>query len=133
MKIALITDDGKTISQHFGRANSYAVLTTENGQITSREMRAKLSHSHFTGESHDHTHEAGQRHGFDPASQSRHGQMAGAIADCDALICGGMGTGAYVSMKERGICPIVTELEVVDQAALAYAAGTLIDHLERLH
>ncbi len=29
MKIAIITDDGKTICQHFGRANFYAVLTLE--------------------------------------------------------------------------------------------------------
>ena len=30
MKIAIITDDGKTISQHFGRANYYAVVTIDN-------------------------------------------------------------------------------------------------------
>ena len=34
MKIAVITDDGKAISQHFGRAQYYLVATVENGQIT---------------------------------------------------------------------------------------------------
>jgi hypothetical protein len=93
MKIALITDNGQTINQHFGRANFYAVLTVENGQITWCELRNKLSHQHFVRETEDHTDASGQRHGFDPDSQSRHKQMAEAIADCEALICGG-GCGA---------------------------------------
>jgi hypothetical protein len=36
MKIAAITDDGITISQHFGRAPYYMVLTIENGEILQR-------------------------------------------------------------------------------------------------
>jgi hypothetical protein len=30
--IAVISDDGRTVSQHFGRARYYVVLTVENGQ-----------------------------------------------------------------------------------------------------
>ena len=131
MKIALITDDGKTISQHFGRALQYAVLTIENGEIVQRELRSKLGHQHFASESHDH--EAGQRHGFDAASQSRHAQMSDAIADCDALLCRGMGAGAYESMKARGIRPVVTDIETIDEAALAFSRGEIIDHIEKLH
>ncbi len=133
MKIAIITDDGESISQHFGHANFYAVLTIENGQIIQREMRDKLSHKHFANEAHEHSSETDQRHGFDPASQSRHGQMSEAIADCEALICRGMGAGAYESMKERGIRPIVTNVAAIDEAALAYATGALMDHIEKLH
>jgi len=44
-----------------------------------------------------------------------------------------MGAGAYASMRERGIRPIVTDVQDVDEAALAYAAGTLVDHVEKLH
>ncbi|MBI5962350.1 MAG: dinitrogenase iron-molybdenum cofactor biosynthesis protein [Chloroflexi bacterium] len=133
MKIAIITDDEKNISQHFGQANYYVVLTIENGQIVQREMREKLSHKHFANELHRHSSESDQRHGFDPASHSRHGQMSQTINDCEALICRGMGAGAYESMKERGICPIVTDIESIDDAALAYASGTLVDHIEKLH
>lgn len=133
MKIALITDDGKTISQHFGRANYYAVLTVENGQIVQREMRDKLSHTHFAAQEHDHAHQADARHGFDPASQNRHAQMSETIADCEALLCRGMGAGAYESMKARGIRPIVTDVEAIDEAALAYSRGELLDHIEKLH
>jgi hypothetical protein len=108
-------------------------LTLESGQIIQREMRDKLSHKHFASEGHQHTGEAGQPHGFDPASQSRHGQMAETIVDCEALICRGMGSGAYESMKSRGIRPIVTDMETIDDAALAYANGSLKDHIEKLH
>ena len=48
MKIAVITDDGKTISQHFGRALHYQVLTIEEGKVVDREMRDKLGHSQFS-------------------------------------------------------------------------------------
>ncbi len=133
MKIAIITDDEKTISQHFGRAIYYAVLTIENGQIVQREMREKLSHKHVANESHEHTSESDQRHGFDPASQSLHGQMSQAITDCEALICGGMGAGAYESIRERGIRPIITDIEDIETAALAYASGIIANHVEKLH
>ena len=133
MKIAIITDNEKTISQHFGRAIYYAILTIENGQIVQREIREKLSHKHVANESHEHTSESDQRHGFDPASQSLHGKMSQAITDCEALICGGMGAGAYESMRERGIRPIITDIEDIDTAALDYASGILANHVEKLH
>jgi predicted Fe-Mo cluster-binding NifX family protein len=52
MKIAAITDDGKTISLHFGRAPYYQVLTVENGQILERELRNKLGHTYFANQPH---------------------------------------------------------------------------------
>jgi predicted Fe-Mo cluster-binding NifX family protein len=59
--------------------------------------------------------------------------MAEAIADCEALLCGGMGVGAYQSMKERGIRPIVTDIESIDEAIQAYVEGRIVDQTERLH
>lgn len=132
MKIAAITDDGNTISQHFGRAPFYLVLTVENGQIINREKRAKLGHVHFANEPHEQA-QPGQPHGFDPASQNRHVQMAEAIADCQALLCGGMGAGAYESMRARGIKPVVTDIASIDEAALAYIEEKIIDRVDKLH
>ena len=36
MKIAAVTEDNITISQHFGRAPFYVVVTVENGKIVAR-------------------------------------------------------------------------------------------------
>ena len=131
MKIAVITDDERTISQHFGRAPYYVVVTVEDGKIVSRERRDKLGHAHFANE--PHAEEAGQPHGFGPQAHNRHLQMAEAIADCEALLCGGMGQGAYDSMQARNIKPVVTDLRLIDEAALAYAQGKIVDLVERLH
>jgi predicted Fe-Mo cluster-binding NifX family protein len=131
MKIACITDDGITISQHFGRAPYYAVLTVENGQIVARELRDKMGHNQFVHQ--EHAEVPGQRHGTDPASHDKHIRMANAIADCEALLCRGMGWGAYDSMRRMGIKPVVTDIARIDDAVLAYANGTIVDHTELLH
>ena len=131
MKIACITDDGRTISQHFGRAPYYAVLTVENGQIVKRELRDKLGHAHFVGQEAEHAH--GQRHGYDPASQDRHTRMAASIADCQVLLCRGMGWGAYESMRQYGIQPIITDIANIDDAVQAYLDGSIVDRRELLH
>ncbi len=132
MKIAAITDDGQTVSQHFGRARYYLVLTVENEQVTDRQLRNKVGHAHFADEPHP-AEQPGQPHGFDPVSQNRHAQMAETIADCQVLICGGMGMGAYESMRGRGIKPVVTDVTPIDDAVRAYVGGTLPDLVEKLH
>ena len=132
MKIAAITDDGKAISLHFGRAQYYLVATVENGQIINREMRPKLGHNHFSNQPHEEESH-GQRHGTDPASHDKHLQISEAITDCEALLCRGMGRGAYESMKTRNIRPMVTDIADIDDAIMAYANGQIIDHTEKLH
>ena len=131
MKIAFATDDGKTISSHFGQASHYMVVTVENGKTTKHEMRDKLSHQHFANE--PHTHDANQPHGMDPASQDRHVQMADAIRDCEAMLCRGMGNGVYTSMRSLNIRPILTDITDIEEAVKAYVDGSITDHAERLH
>ncbi len=134
MKIAAITDDGKTISQHFGRSLYYVVVTIEDGKVVSSELREKLGHTHFANEPHEHeTGSHSEMHGFDPAAQNRHARMAQAIADCEAVLCRGMGAGAYQSMLDFGIRPIVTEITDILDADQAYIEGTITDHPEKLH
>ncbi len=132
MKIAAVSDDGTSISQHFGRAAYYVVVTVENNQITARETRAKLGHAQFGGETHAEGSDP-RGHGYDAAAQSRHARMAGAIADCQVLLAGGMGAGAYDSMRAANIRPIITDIPTIDEAVKAYLAGTLVDHVEFLH
>ena len=130
MKIAIVTEDGRTISQHFGRAPYYAVLTVEDGVITGRELRPKNA-PHLTGGPVG-PHPGSSPHGTDPAAQARHDRMAAAIDDCEVLVAGGMGRGAYEQMRSLGVRPIVTDLLDVDAVALACARGALEDRAERL-
>lgn len=130
MKIAVITDDGWTVSQHFGRAPYYSVFEINDGKIVNRELRNKLGHTEFAAGEHEHHHED---HGMDESHHQKHQQMASPIADCEVLICGGMGRGAYESMRLMNIKPIVTELLDMEAVVQAYLNGTLVDHIEKLH
>jgi len=132
MKIAAVTDDEITISQHFGRAEYYTVYTVEDGKIKGKERRDKVGHRHFAG--HENTHGAGGGpHGYDAASQQKHASMASAISDCQVLLAGGMGMGAYESMKSYNIKPVVTDVGDIEQAVKLYIEGKLPNLMERLH
>lgn len=68
MKIAVVTDDEKIISQHFGRASLYVVYTVEDGKVTGKETRPKMGHRHFASAEGPHA-EHGAKHGFDADSR----------------------------------------------------------------
>jgi len=129
MKIAVVTEDGINVSQHFGRAPYYLVVDVEGGKITGRIQRPKTGHQHFAG----HGETAGARHGFDAASQARHASMIDTIADCQVVIAGGMGWGAYESLKNRSLEVVVTDVPKIDEAVNLYIQGKLPNLMERLH
>lgn len=131
MKIAVVTEDERTISQHFGRAPYYLVLTVEDGKVTGKETREKAGHHTFAAH---HTEAApGEMHGYGAGAQTRHAAMAETIADCQVLIAGGMGMGAYESMRSRGIDVIVTDEENIDESVSRYIEGNLVNLMDRLH
>ena len=131
MKIAAISDDGKSISMHFGRAQYYVVVSVEDGKVVGREVRSKVGHQNFGD--HPHEEQPGMPHGYDAGSQDKHSQMASNISDCKVLLAGGMGWGAFDSIKGYGIEPIITDIRDVDQAVNAYLSGSISNHTERLH
>ena len=131
VSIAAVTDDGITISQHFGRAAYYEVLFVENGKVVKREHREKLGHNNFAQE--EHHHQQGEQHGLDQHSHSKHISMAEAIKDCQILLARGMGNGAYQSMLQLNIKPVVTDIRYIDEAVESVINGTITDHIEKLH
>ena len=132
MKIAAISEDGTTVSQHFGRAPYYLVVTAQDGKVMSKEKRDKAGHHTFAAGQHPDT-APGERHGYDAGAQSRHATMAQTIADCQVLLAGGMGWGAYDSLKNAGIEVVVTDVENIDEAVRLYLQGKLPNLMERLH
>jgi len=131
MKIAAISEDGVTLSQHFGRAPYYVVLSVEGGKVVGRETRPKAGHHTFAAT--ESPLAPGERHGYDAGSQVKHASMAQSIADCQVLLVGGMGWGAYESLKSRNIEPIVTDVEGIEEAVKLYLEGKLPNLMERLH
>lgn len=128
MKISVVTDDGETISAHFGRARGYLVITVVDGVIVRNETRPKSS-PHQDGERHrddDSSHDG-------PAAHARHDEMIAPVADCSFLVARGMGRGAYERIAAAGIRPIITDLVDPGEAALACASGRITDLVDRLH
>jgi predicted Fe-Mo cluster-binding NifX family protein len=136
MKIALVTDDGITISQHFGRASKYAVYTVNEAEILQRELRDKIGHSQFAQEekNHDRKHQGDARgHGFGRHAEDKHQRMFANIQDCEVLVARGMGRGAYQALLQAGLKPIVTEIAEIEEAVQAILDGSIKDHPEVLH
>lgn len=131
MNIAVVTEDEVTISQHFGRAPYYMVYTVEDGKVTGKERRDKAGHHTFAAQ---HVETApGERHGYDSGAQTKHASMAETISDCQVLIAGGMGWGAFESMKSYNIEAFVTDVKDMDEAVGRYIKGELPNLMERLH
>jgi predicted Fe-Mo cluster-binding NifX family protein len=132
MKIAVVTDDEKTISAHFGRAQYYVVFTVENGKVTGKETRPKANHSQFSGDCH-HNEDRNKPHGMGAQHQHRHGKMMDTITDCKVLLARGMGQGAHIGLQSRGIQPVLTDLQDIQDAVDAYLTGTLVESPNRVH
>jgi predicted Fe-Mo cluster-binding NifX family protein len=120
MKIAAVSDDLSTIAQHFGRAPYYVVVTVEGGVVVERQTRSKASHRDFVG-------------GAEPGPGAKHQAMSQVIADCAALLAGGMGSGAFAALQAAGIAPVLTDEVEIDAAAVRYAGGDLPNLAERVH
>jgi predicted Fe-Mo cluster-binding NifX family protein len=132
MKIAAITDDGQAISQHFGRARYFLVVTVEEGKIVARELRDKAGHHTFAPNEGAGPGHAG-RHGFDPASRNRHGQMLATIQDCQVVLAGGMGLGMQRNLEAAGIRPVLTDVQDVREAVQAFLEGRLTERPDLAH
>lgn len=130
--LAAVTDDGTTISQHFGRAKYYEVIFIENSKVIKKERRDKLGHHNFAQDDHQH-HHSNEGHGLDSTSHNKHVSMAEAIKDCSYVLARGMGAGAYHSMMQLNIRPIVTDIKTIDEAVQKVIDGTIVDHTDKLH
>lgn len=128
MKIAVVTDDGLSMSAHFGRARAYLVITVEEGKVVEREIRPKAA-PHLEAASHggdDGSHDG-------PEAHARHDQMIAPITDCGCLVARGMGRGAYDRITAAGIRAVVTDIKDPDEAAIACADGRIVNLVGRLH
>lgn len=83
MRIAVPTNDGKSISEHFGRSASFLVFEVENDQVKNRETRAnEMQHSHEQGNCHNAAGRGG------PHS---HASLVSTLAGCEVVLCAGYG------------------------------------------
>ncbi len=145
MKLAVVTNDGRTISAHFGRARSYLVLTVANATVMTREMRDKTAcdhghHEHGHHHTHEHAHEEQASNvtltDAAPAAtpvRDSHTTAASAIADCEVVFSRGMGRGMYTNLQQAGVRPVLTDIVQIEEALAAYLQGRLQEQPHLVH
>lgn len=137
MKVAVVTADGSSVSPHFGRAAHLLVLTVEDGKIIHRELRDNPAR--VIRDMDTHTARRGRPgeqpdcHGFGAKAAADHQRIAAAVADCTAVLAGGMSWASRQCLAANGLRPVITDIGSVDQAVAAYLDGTIVDHVEWLH
>ena len=131
MKIAVVTNDGDFVSQHFGRSRYYKIYTIEDNTIKGSELRERGT-GHFaqppTGERTHHQDAQADpqgRHGYGEEARNKHAAMAAEIGDCQVLIAGGMGSGAYEHFKSAGLEVILTDYASIEEAVTALIEGKI--------
>ena len=134
-RIAVVTDDEKTISRHFGRAKYYLIFTVSDGQIVDVSRIEKPAHSH----SHQRHHAKGVQVAVNEIEMG-HGEAPAVVVDkfallegCDVLVTRGMGYGANNHLLEMNIRPVLTDIPRVEDAVAAVIDGSIVHHPEKLH
>jgi predicted Fe-Mo cluster-binding NifX family protein len=130
--IAIATDDGTTVSSHFGRARFYEVLNFSDGKVTKRERREKAGHHSFGAAEGEHTHHDDGQHNHEEHEQ-RHQTMVSPVLDCKAVIVRGMGQGAVEHLRRANLLPVLTGLHTIEEVISAVAAGSLDSDSNRIH
>jgi predicted Fe-Mo cluster-binding NifX family protein len=110
--------DGVIVSQHFGQARYYAVLTVEEQRVLGREMLDRGDTLLAVAE-----HQARQGltgeidcHGAGTAAVAAHLHMVQPIQDCQVLLARGMSWSAHECLLGASIRPILTDITSLDQA-----------------
>ena len=117
MRIAVPTNDGISISAHFGRSAAFLIFETENDQIKSRSSKSNAGkHSHARGE---HNDASAANHSHD------HAGILTTLEGCETVICVGMGHGAAEALKGRGMQIVFAAPGPADETVAAYLDGKL--------
>jgi predicted Fe-Mo cluster-binding NifX family protein len=156
MKIAAVTNNGSTISKHFGKSRRFVVVTVENGRTIASEERDKMpctQHHPQPAEEAQTGSDAASYHdqqfytvpdivvdagaqpepAADPVEQDSHASAIAVLADCDVVLAGGMGQGMFEQLRAAGIRPILTDILRIDQAVQALLEDRITNKLYLLH
>jgi predicted Fe-Mo cluster-binding NifX family protein len=119
MKVAIASDNGITISSHFGRTLGFEIFEIENGVIVNQLFRK----NDFTG--HARGMEGAGHHA------DHHGPILEALKDCNVVIAHGMGRRIYDDLQRAGIETFIVEENDTKQAIQLYMENKLQDHPEK--
>lgn len=110
MKIAITSQNQRTVSGHAGKTTRFVVFDVEEGNITEKSLieleKDNILHEHFHG---------------NPAPDYVH-----PVLKVDVLITGSMGPGFPIKMKANGIEAIMTDEKDIDIVISKFLDGSLV-------
>jgi predicted Fe-Mo cluster-binding NifX family protein len=120
MKIAVPTNDGTSISAHFGQSSGFLVFEVRDGLVTPSGMR-------LNGGCHPDEGQGHACHGHEQAADTgQHAGIVSTLAGCELVLCGGIGARAVEALTGGGIRPVfVSETGSAVEIVQAYVSGTL--------
>jgi len=117
MRIAVPTNDGTSVSGHFGRSTGFLIFEIHDGQIQSRELRTNLA---------GHAHAEGRCGGADGQQAHDHAEILSTLSGCEVVICAGMGRRAADALQSAGVTTVLARRAGSAEAAVdAYLKGEL--------
>ncbi|WP_448376292.1 NifB/NifX family molybdenum-iron cluster-binding protein [Fervidobacterium sp.] len=149
MRIAIPTDDSRTVEDHFGRAEYFMIVEIENGKEISRSLSENLHakghghhghHEHHNHHEHKHAnghhngncdnnecengHEHG--HGYSHGHTHGHDEVFASTGDIEAVIAVRIGPHMFEDLKEKNIdVYLVTPNTPIDEAVSKMILGEL--------
>jgi len=112
MKIAVSSQNRKTITGHAGKCRKFWIYDVEGNTVKGRDL-IELPIEQSFHETHNET-----EHPLD---------------GINVLITGGMGSGLVMRLKQKGINGLVTSETDPNVAVAAYLAGTLLTQMPEEH
>ncbi len=100
MKIAIPTNDQRSISQHFGRSKGFLIVEVQDNKVKSKSYQENnmtahaLSGVQLPDAEHHHAHDHHHHHGHGQHHHSHEGIFK-ALGNCHLVIAGGMGRRLY--------------------------------------
>ena len=110
MRVAVASDDGKTIASHLGRTRGFIVFDVMDGRVSGKTYLE----NDFTGHARGLV---GAGHGLD-----RHGPILEALAGCRIVIAHGMGKGIFEDLGTAGV-----EAFIVDETDPEKAVNLFVE------
>jgi predicted Fe-Mo cluster-binding NifX family protein len=114
-RIAVASDDGENIAQHFGRCRMFLIYEVDESGYRRCVVRVNEFTGHSKGECGDST-----------LNRFHHTTIIEGLKNCVAVISRGMGRRAMMDLKQAGIKPLfITRETNADGALEDYIAGRL--------
>ncbi|PIE98208.1 MAG: iron-molybdenum cofactor biosynthesis protein [Treponema sp.] len=122
MKIAIPSNDNKTISKHFGKSEGFVIAEIKENEVINKEYKKNDFTHHAKGGNRAHDHEHHENHSHD--------SILKALEGCSVVIAGGMGRRLYSDFEQNKITVYLTQEDSVDTALNLYIKGTLDNNLD---